>query len=152
MRWIAFVAFLFLAVFFIFGQANIAARRKHLDSVQAELRVFSEVQQTKYKLDTLSNFAREIKGRNVPVAGLMKKLSMSVPAGIIFTEMNLDFDLKSGYINGSVRVNEEKALTKLVDESNSSGFFADAAIDILEKNGTAEEGQKSNFKIVFKFP
>jgi type IV pilus assembly protein PilM len=148
LRWIAFSAFLILAVSYIFAKASVGIEERRLKNTLLQLNVLSEVSNIKSKLDILNKFSGEINSLDAPVEPILKKISNIAAREIFFNQFNLDFTSKSGWITGVLKRGDETILTGFVSAFNQSGYVVDTAIDDIEKG----EADTNNFKIIFKLP
>ncbi len=148
LRWIAFAAFLILAVSYIFAKANIGMQERRLKNTLLQLNVLSEVRNIKSKLDILNKFSGEINSLDAPVEPILKKISNIAAREIFFNEFNLDFTSKSGRITGILKGSDEILLTSFVNGFNRSGYVMNATIDDMNKG----DADTTNFKIIFKLP
>ncbi|MDD5291859.1 MAG: pilus assembly protein PilM, partial [Candidatus Omnitrophica bacterium] len=117
-RWLVFIIILFFITSFVLARASIQSYQARLDNARLYLNVLSEVKDTKDKIDGLSNFIKDLKGSEYPLAGMFKKLSNIAPRELFILVFSLDNLSKNGTMNGYVKgsnTNASTILTKLIN-------------------------------------
>jgi len=152
LRWVGFIIFLILSLFYIFARARVTGYQKRLDNALLHLNVISEVRQTKSKIDELNGFIVESRNLSIPVDKVLKTLSFISDRRLFITDFSLDCNSKIGAMVGFVRVREGDPgaiLTQFIRKAEDSRYFADVSISSVGKR--REPGYDiAEFNITFK--
>ncbi|MBM3244272.1 MAG: hypothetical protein FJZ15_00565 [Candidatus Omnitrophica bacterium] len=152
LRWVAFIAFLLLAVSYILARAGVTAYEKRLDRTLFQLNVLSEIKNIKNKLDAFEIFSAGVKDRELPLGEIFKKISNISPREMFFNSLVINCGSKTGSISGYVKTTNQNAdsiLTQFISQLNSSKMFFDVNLSELKKTGT-QGFDLANFEISFR--
>lgn len=152
LRWIAFIAFLLLALSYVFANAGISSYQKRLDNARLHLNILSEVRQTREKIDAFNRFITEIRNTGPSLSSILKKISNVASKDLFFDDFSLNCDsgvLKiSGFVKGAKQDNND-ILSAFIREMENSAYFSTASISSVE--GIQKDGIDAlKFNITFR--
>jgi len=152
-RWTSFVVVSVLVVSFVFLKSITGMYQKRFNNEKGHLAILGQVKDTKEKIDSLNVFFKGLQASEPPVYATLKKLSVIVPNEIFIENCAINYDLKSGVMNGIVKgvpgAGHEVILAKFINDMTESGYFQDASISSVDKS--VQEGRDvALFKIKFK--
>lgn len=154
LRWVGLIAFLLLALAYLFASVGINAYQKRLKNATLQLNILTEVKQVKELTDEYNKFISGVKESEPELGLLLKKLSSLASADIFLDNLDLDSESKSGFLTGIIKEQQqdkETALTQFAKNLGESGYFTNISIASVDK--AKSNGQEAiSFKINFNLP
>lgn len=141
LRWVAFIAFLLLAVSYIFAKAKVSAYQKNLDNARLQLNVLSEIKDIKTRTEELNKFIYGVRDSDLPVAVILQTISTITDKDLFFEACSFDSTAKAISIDGFVKSadkDSDTVLTKFASNMEKSPYFKEATISSVQKSGSTE--------------
>jgi len=116
------------------------------------LQVLSQVKEIKSKLEALNVFITHTKSLEISTSGILKKISNIAPAELFFHSLIVNYETKTGSIEGFIKAagaDPNTILSGFVDELNKSPYFREVNIELVEK-ASVGAGTITKFQISFK--
>ncbi|HOX55156.1 MAG TPA: pilus assembly protein PilM [Candidatus Omnitrophota bacterium] len=152
LRWVVFIAVLFLTMSFLFTKVRIGILNRNLNNAKFQLSNLMPVKEFTQNLAAISNFTNNIKKSQPPLGAILKKLSNIAGKEIFFYQLSVNCESKDGFIRGFVKTldqNPDAVLTEFISSMKNSGYFSNASIANVSKE-KKETGDIAVFNINFK--
>ena len=137
MRWVGFIAFLLLVVFYGFAWVRIGLYQKRLNNASLQLNILSEINQIKIQQESLSNLISQSRAKELPVSEYLKTLSTICGTNIFLTNLSLSLETKTGLIDGYIAnttKEPEELLSKFVHDLENTSYILDGTVGTVSKD------------------
>jgi len=150
LRWVGFIAFLLLIVFYIFAWAGVGLYQKRLNNSSLQLNVLSEIRDIKLQQETLANLIKQVRAKEFPLPEYLKKLSAICGSNVFLTDLSLSLDSKTGAINGyiaSTTKDPQDTLSRIIHDLEATEYIVDGEIGSISKDS---DNLSTRFTITLK--
>lgn len=152
LRWVVFIAVLFLAMSFLFTKVRIGILNRSLNNAKFQLSNLMPVKEFNQNLAAIDNFMSDIRKSQPPLGTILKKLSNIAGKEIFFYQLSVNCQTGEGFIRGFIKAldqNPDTILTEFISSMKISGYFKNASIANVSKE-KKEAGDIAVFSIIFK--
>ncbi|MCX5701197.1 MAG: pilus assembly protein PilM [Candidatus Omnitrophica bacterium] len=150
LRWVSFVVFLMMIVFYIFGWVRIGLYQKRLNNSSVQLNILSEIKQVKDEQETLSGLMAQARAKEPSVPAFLKTLSVITGPNIILSNISLQLNTKTGSMDGFIAASDkdpEDVLSKFIADLEIGPFVLDATVVDFAKN---QDSSNRHFNLSLK--
>lgn len=138
LRFIAIVTGVIFLSSLFFAKLQARDYQKRLKTTCLHLGAITGIKELKEKIDSRQNLIAKIQEGKVPVDGLLKLISASVPQEVILDELYLDQAAHSLVLKGNVLASEDVAediVTKFIQRLEGASFFSEVSMTSLKNAG-----------------